>query len=44
MPGFTVDKEAVADFGFYLGAEAGHTLPLIERQGAANPQLAQLIA
>jgi hypothetical protein len=31
MPGFTVDKEAVADFGFYLGAEAGHTLPLIER-------------
>ncbi|HEY0449402.1 hypothetical protein [Actinophytocola sp.] len=29
--GFTVDKEAVADFGFYLGAEAGHTLPLIER-------------
>lgn len=28
---FEVDKEAVADFGFYLGAEAGHTLPLIER-------------
>jgi len=23
---FDVDKEAVADFGFYLGAEAGYTL------------------
>ncbi|MBK1783578.1 hypothetical protein [Prauserella cavernicola] len=28
---FTVDKEAVADFGYYLGAEAGQALPLIER-------------
>lgn len=28
---FDVDEAAVADFGFYLGAEAGRTLPLIER-------------
>ncbi len=27
---FNIDKDAVADFGFYLGAEAGNTLPLIE--------------
>lgn len=29
--GFTVHKEQVADFGFYLSAEAGVTLPRIER-------------
>jgi hypothetical protein len=29
--GFTVHKEQVADFGFYLSAEAGYTLPRIER-------------
>lgn len=28
--GFTVDKDVVADFGFYLGSEAGYTLPTIE--------------
>lgn len=29
--GFTVHKEEVADFGFYLSSEAGFTLPRIER-------------
>jgi uncharacterized protein YukE len=29
--GFTVDEEAVADFASYLGAEAGQTLPTIEK-------------
>lgn len=29
--GFTVDKDVVADFGFYLGAEAGYPLPQIEQ-------------
>lgn len=28
--GFDVDEAAVADFGLYLGAEAGYTLPTIE--------------
>lgn len=28
--GYTVHKEVVADFGLYLGAEAGYTLPRIE--------------
>lgn len=28
--GFEVDEAAVADFGLYLGAEAGYTLPTIE--------------
>lgn len=29
--GFTVHPDQVADFGFYLSAEAGYTLPRIER-------------
>jgi hypothetical protein len=28
--GFDVDEQTVADFGLYLGAEAGYTLPTIE--------------
>lgn len=28
--GFTIDEAKVADFGFYLSSEAGHTLPIIE--------------